>query len=173
MQFTSDITVRDPKWRKLADIIVDKYEIIPTYVSLFIMCAALGVCDGKQLDDEKSENPNDEVNFPRAVLLQAKNADKLDFIFKAYLFSDDNTMDVEKKIKIAFLDDEDKLFKKAEPLRLCANYGAHLLYDTISDFDNAYVCMEEIYSLLKDKSLDSDSILGILNDGDIEVDDWL
>ena len=171
MQFTSDITVREPVWRKLADYLVDKYEIVPTYVALFILCASLGVCDGKQLPDEKSENPNDEVNFPRAVLMQAKNADKLDFIFKAYIFSEESKMDVDKKIRIAFMDDEDKEYKKSEPLRLCANYGAHLLYDSISDFDNADVCMEEIYTLLRDKSLDSESILGILNDEDIDPDD--
>ena len=97
MQFTSDITVKDAKWRKLADYIVDKHEIIPTYVSLFIICAALGVCDGKQEQEEKSEDPNHEVNFPRGILLQGKNVDKLDFIFKAYLFSEEN-LDMDKII---------------------------------------------------------------------------
>ena len=129
MQFTSDLTVKDSKWRKLADYLVDKYEIVPTYVSLFIICAALGVCDGKQMPDEKSENCTDEVNFPRSVLLQAKNADKLDFLFKAYLFSEEKDIDVEKKIKIAFLDDEELFYKKSEPLKLCANYVAKLIFD--------------------------------------------
>lgn len=165
MQFLSDITIKDPKWRKLADIIVDKYEILPTYVSLFIMCAAIGVCDGKQEEEIKSNNPNDEINFPRSVLLQGRNVDKLDFIFRSYLFSEEKNIDVEKKINIAFLDDEEKIYKKIDPMKLCANYGAHLLHDSITDFDNAYVCMEEIYNLLKDKALDSGDLLNILGDG--------
>ena len=172
MEITSDVTFKSAKWRKLADYLVDKYEIIPTYVGLFLLCASIGVCDGKQEEIEICDDPTiREVNCPRAVLLQKYNSDKLDFIFRAYLFSSENDMSVDKKIEIAFRDVEDKLYKKIEPIKMCANYGASVLEKNITDFDNAYTTMEEILNLLKDKSLDSESLLNLFKDGDIEFDD--
>lgn len=172
MEITSDVTFKSAKWRKLADYLVDKYEIIPTYVGLFLLCASIGVCDGKQEPNETNEDASiKEVNCPRAVLLQKVNSDKLDFIFRAYLFSNEKDMPVEKKIEIAFRDDEDKLFKKIDPIRLCANYGATVLIKSITDFNNAYTTMEEVLNTLKDKSLDADSLSSMFNDEDFDLDD--
>ena len=167
MEITSDITFKTAKWRKLADYLVDKYEIIPTYVGLFILCASIGVCDGKKEPIEHEDNISiKEVNCPRSVLLQKNNTDKLDFLFRAYLFSEEKDIPVDKKIEIAFRDVEDKIYNKIEPLKLCANYGASLLIQSITDFDNPYSTMEEILNLLKDRSLDVNSILNAFEDTD-------
>ena len=169
MEITSDITFKSAKWRKLADYLVDKYEIIPTYVGLFILCASIGVCDGKQEPIEHEDNVVKEVNCPRSVLLQKQNNDKLDFIFRAYLFSHEKDISVDKKIEIAFRDVEDKLYNKVEPLKLCANYGASLLLQSITDLDSPYTTMEELLNLLKDRSLDVDSIIDAFSDINGEI----
>lgn len=160
MIFTSDPVIKDIKWRKLADTIVDKYGVINNYVELFIICTALGISDGVR---EESVISNDElftpINLPRNVLSRQENNDNLDFLYQAYVFSFENKLSTEEKINLAFKDDEANGVKKFEQLRLCANYGMKLLSEAIQHCEDEYIMMEEVLNLLKDKALDRDAFM--------------
>lgn len=172
MEITTDITFKNKIWTKLATIIVDKYELLPNYVALFVLCAAIGVCDGKQLEMEKESSPEaKEINLPRAVLLQRIHNDNLDFLFQAYIFSSKEVDNVDDKIFIAFRDPEEKKMKKIEPLKLCANYGAKIIYDSISNFENEYGIMEELNGVLEEKASDPESLLDSFSEEALVGDD--
>ena len=163
MNITSDLVIKDIRWRKLTDLIVNKYKIIETAVELFIICAAIGVADGKK---EESVVTEDEefipLNLPKQVLSYDKNKENISFLYQSYVFSFESKLTTEEKIKMAFLDDEGSGMKKIEHLRLCANYGMRLITETITNINDEYLIMEEVLSLLKEKTEDLDSILDCL-----------
>lgn len=160
MIFTSDPVIKDIKWRKLADSIVDKYGIINNYVELFIICAAIGISDGQKEDSVTTEDDSfTPINLPRNVLTRQENNDNLDFLYQSYVFSFETSLSTEDKINLAFRDDETTGMKKFEQLRLCANYGMRVITEAIQNYDDEYLIMEEVLNLLKDKVLDKDTFM--------------
>ncbi len=160
MIFTSDPVIKDIRWRKLADSIVDKYGIIGNYVELFIICAAIGISDGQKEDSITSDDDSfTPINLPRNVLSRQENNDNLDFLYQSLVFSFETSLSTEEKINLAFRDDETTGAKKFEQLRLCANYGMRILSEAIEGYDDEYMIMEELLNLLKDKVLDKETFM--------------
>ena len=169
MIFTSDPIIKDIRWRKLADIIVDKYGIINSYVELFIICASIGISDGQKEDslisDDDSFTP---INLPRNVLSRQEHNDNLDFLYQSLVFSFETTLSTEEKINLAFRDDETTGTKKFEQLRLCANYGMRILSEAIEGYEDEYMIMEEVLSLLKNKVLDKETFMKLFLEEELE-----
>lgn len=160
MIFTSDPVIRDIRWRKLADCLVDKYGVIDNYVELFIMCAAIGISDGEKepsiITEDDAFTP---INLPRIVLLRPEHNDNLDFLYQSFVFTFESSLSTEEKIKLAFRDDETTGAQKFESLRLCANYGMRIISEAIQGYDDEYLIMEELLNILKDKVLDKETFM--------------
>ncbi len=172
MTFTSDAVIKDIRWRRLADFIVDKHGVINSYVELFIICAAIGIRDGKKeesvITDDDSFTP---INLPRNVLLRQENNANLDFLYQSMIFAFESSLTTEEKINLAFRDDEVTGLKKFEQLRLCANYGMRIISEAVEKYDDEYTIMEELLCILNSKVLDRESFMKLLAEDDqIELD---
>ena len=165
MVFTSDPVIKDVRWRNLADTLVGKYKVIDNNVELFIICTAIGISDGAK---EDSVNTDDDsftpINLPRNVLSRPEHNNNLDFLYQSMIFSFESSLTIEEKINLAFRDDdnENNGAAKFEQLRQCANYGMRIISESIEGYDDEYLIMEELLSLLKSKSLDKETFMKVL-----------
>ena len=158
MEITSDILLKGTAWNRAIDELGVFFEPKRNY-NLYMLSLAIGIMYDKRIENPE-ENGEEHRSVPRNVIANSDNG-KLDFYFQAAILSTrTENFSEDRRLELAFGENEKIDFNKIGFLSQFANFGITKLVDLIgtTELESMENIKNFFVSTVEGRNLEIDSI---------------
>lgn len=169
MELTTDAILKGPIWAETLERLVGT--VFKTYWDVYALSISIGMMYDCQIESDDMVPDGYEVepkSVPRTVLGHSQNKALLEFMLQTAMITTKHLdFDEDKRLEIAFNEEQKLDFNPVAFLTKYANYGISMIRDVIDDTDDVEM-LEAIMTFLN--STYEAGITGV--EDDIEIEDF-